>query len=341
MNDKKRFIPMLILVVVGIIIPLVIKNSFLMQSIVYVVLYMYWASAWNILGGYTGLFALGNGLYIGIGAYVCGILFVDFGITPWVGMIVGGLVSGIISILVGYPVFRLKGMYYSLATIALMSVFEVVFKNSEKIFGMYVGGANGLRFTMMPPGGNIANMQFASKTGYYIVAFVLLIIILLVSDRIQHSKMGYYFRGIRANSDAAASLGVPVLRYKLTSHFISAFFTGIGGALYVATLQFIGSETVFGMDLSFAMIIFCIVGGANTLWGPVIGALILVPVQQIIRINAGASLSSLSSLIYGLVLCIVIMFMPDGILGIITKAISKKKNKKNIAMAAASNGEVK
>lgn len=326
---------MIIITIIGILLPLVVTTPFYLQSVIYVVLYMYWASAWNILGGYTGLFALGNGLYIGVGAYVCAVLFVYCHITPWIGMIIGGLVAGLLSILIGYPVFRLKGMYYTLATIALMTVFETIFNDQTYVLGINTGGPNGLRF---PVTNSIADMQFTSKTGYYYVVFALFIIILLFSDWIIHSKQGYYFRAIRANSDAAASLGVNVLKYKLMAHFYSAFFTGVGGAVYVCTSLFVSAKTVFGMDLSFAMMLFCIVGGVNTLWGPVIGALIMVPIQQALKIAAGAKLAAVSTLVYGLALCVVIMFMPDGILGQIKKVMAKRKKKTEEAAAAASEG---
>ncbi len=338
MESKKRFIPIGVLLVIGLLVPLVVKSSFYMQSVIYVVLYMYWASSWNILGGYSGLFSLGNGLYIGVGAYVVAILFYHLGVSPWIGMIIAGLVCGLLSMIVGYPVFRLKGMYYALATIALMSVFEVVFNNQMNILGIYTGGPNGLRFPMT---GSALDMQFPTKTGYYYVVLALLIVIMLVSDRITHSKLGYYFRSIRANPDAAASLGVPVLRYKLTAHFISAFFTGVGGAVYVTTFMYVAAKTVFGMPLSFSMVLFTIIGGANTLWGPVIGALIMVPIEQALRIAAGSEMAALSTLVYGLALCLAMLFMPDGILGQLKKVSAKRKKmaKVELAVSATEGGE--
>ncbi len=323
METKRRFIPFVIVLIAGLLVPLIIPNQFYMQSIIYIVLYMYWASAWNILGGFAGLFSLGNGLYIGIGAYTSAVLFIYCGITPWIGMIISGLLAGALSIIIGYPVFRLKGMYYALATIALMCVFQIVFNNEPTILGIHTGGPDGLRIPMT---GRASDMQFPGKTGYYYLTFGLLFVLLLVSDRIVHTKMGFYFRSIQANQEAAASLGVGVLRYKLTAHFISAFFTAIGGAVYTTTFLFVSSNIVFGMDLSFAMMLFCIVGGANTIWGPIIGALILVPVQQALRIAAGVKLAPLSAMIYGLALCLVILFMPDGILGWIKKFIEKRKS---------------
>lgn len=332
MKTLKKFIPMAILIVVGLFVPTVLKSQFYMQSAIYVVIYMYWASSWNILGGYTGLFALGNGVYIGVGAYVTAVLFVYCGITPWIGMIIAGLVAGLLSVLIGYPVFKLKGMYYSLASIALMSVFELIFNNEMEIFGVYTGGPNGLRF---PVTGRALDMQLSSKTSYYYLVLALLVIVLLFSDYIQNSKTGFYFRSIRANQDAAASLGVNVLKYKLTAHFISAFFTAVGGAVYVTTFLYVNAKQVFGMDLSFSMVLFCILGGANTLWGPVIGALLMVPIQQALRVAAGVELAALSSLFYGLALCLVMLFMPDGLLGAIKKLIAKRKTATVAPLAAA------
>jgi len=336
MSSKKRFIPFAAVLIIGLLVPVFVTNSFYMQSMIFIVLYMYWASSWNILGGYAGLFALGNGLYIGVGAYVAAVLFVHYGITPWIGMVIAGLMAGVLSIVIGYPVFKLKGIYYALATCALMVVFELVFNNEMTIFGIVTGGPNGLRFPMT---GSALDMQFSSRNGYFYIALALLIIVLLVSDRIEHTKMGYYFRSIRANQDAAASLGVHVLRYKLTAHFISAFFTAVGGAVYATTFLYVHARTVFGIDLSFAIVLFCVVGGTNTLWGPVIGAILMVPIQQALRIAAGAELAAMSSLIYGVVLCIVILFMPDGILGAVKKLIAKYKEvNASPAVAAASEG---
>jgi len=330
MESKKRFIPIAILAVVGACVPLIFRSPFYMQSAIYIVLYMYWASSWNILGGYIGLFALGNGLYIGIGAYTTTLLFYHLGVSPWIGMIAAGLVCGILSVIIGYPVFRLKGIYYALATIALMSACETIFNNEPTILGVFTGGPNGLRFPMT---GSALNMQFSSKNGYYYVVLALLIIVILVSDRITHSKMGYYFRSIRANPDAASSLGVDVLKYKLIAHFISAFFTGIGGAVYVTTFNYVAAKTVFGMALSFSMVLFTIIGGANTLWGPVLGALIMVPIEQALRIAAGSKMAAVSTMVYGLTLCLAMMFMPDGILGVAKSLVSKRKKEAELKVS--------
>ncbi len=308
----KKYFPFMVLVAVGTVLPFAASNQFYVQSFVYVLLFMYWASSWNILGGFTGLFAIGNGLYIGVGAYSCAIMFIYFGITPWIGMLLSGLVAGILSVLVGYPVFRLKGMYYALATLALVSVFAVVFNNQERILGFDTGGPMGLRVPMTL---RAADMQFVDKRYYHFIVLGLLLVVLAFSQWLTRSKLGYYFRSIRANEDAAASLGVNVLGYKLASHFISAFFTGVGGAVYAIVNLFVGANIVFGIDMTFYMVIFCVVGGANTVWGPVLGALLLVPVQQVLRIAVGSRLAPLSAMFFGLVLCLVILFMPDGLLG--------------------------
>jgi branched-chain amino acid transport system permease protein len=325
MEELKKYVPFVVLVVVGSILPFAISNQFYVQSALYVLLYMYWASCWNILGGYTGLFSLGNGLYIGVGAYSCAVMFIYLGITPWIGVILAGLVAGFLSVVVGYPVFRLKGMYYSLAMLALVCVFGIVFNNQERILGFDTGGPMGLR---VPMSLKAADMQFVDKRYYYFIVLGLLLIILAFSHWLTRSRLGYYFRSLRENEDAAASVGVNILRYKLTSHFISAFFTGVGGAVYAMINLFVGANIVFGIDMTFYMVIFCIVGGANTIWGPILGALLLVPVQQVLRIAVGSRFAPLSAMFFGLVLCLVILFMPDGLLGWFKKLLGNHKTQR-------------
>lgn len=317
----KKVLPFLALLA-AIVVPLVVDFGYTMYSLVLVVLYMYWASAWNIMGGYTGLFAIGNGMYAGIGAYATGILFMFHGISPWLGIFIAGIIAGLVSLAVGYPVFRLKGMYYALATIAMMSALKIIFANETVVLGYHTNGANGLQ---IPVTGRIQDMQFMTKLGYYYVILFLLVVLLLVSNLISKSKMGYYFRAIKADEEAAGSLGVNVLGYKMTSHFISAFFTAIGGGFYAMLMVYVDPKTVFSFDFSVNMLLMAIIGGVGRLWGPILGAGILVPVKEIIRVNLGTKVAGLSAVMYGMVLMFVIYFMPNGILGWISDRISAAK----------------
>ena len=312
MNKKKtQMIVLGIILLLLIVLPAVLNLGVSTMSIlITVLLYMYYASAWNIMGGYTGLFSLGSGLYVGLGAYITACLYVYAGITPWIGIIIAAIVTGLFSMLLGYPTFKLQALYYSLATFALLQVALNIFKNYKTIAGIKLGAAEGFK---IPTADSPINMQFTSKLPYYYIILGLLVIILLVSYYISHNKDGFYFRAISANMEAASSLGVNVLGMKLRAQFISAFFLAVGGGFYCMFMNYIDPSKLFGNDLSINIMIMCVVGGANTLWGPVIGAGLLYTVNRIVTIYA-SSVSGLANVVFGAILILVVLFMPGGLL---------------------------
>ena len=306
-----------IILIAALLIMLVVPNTVGMSTsswsiMITVLLYMFYASSWNIMGGYTGLFSLGNGIYVGLGAYITACLYLYGGITPWLGIPIAALMTGLLSMLIGYPTFKLQNIYYSFATFALLQVMLVIFKNFKTFFGLFkLGGAEGLKLssTVNDPG----NMQFLSKVPYYYIILSLLILVLLVSYYISHSKRGFYFRAISANMNAAASLGVNVMKLKLQAQFLTAFFSAIGGGFYCMFLGYIDPSKMFGTDLSINIMSFCVVGGANTLWGPVLGAGLMYTINRFVTIYA-ASVPGLANIIFGVVLMLVIFFMPGGLI---------------------------
>ena len=292
------------------------QKGYVMQLVVMLLFYMVWTSSWNIVTGYIGWLSLGHCVYIGIGAYTSAIMFKYLCISPWVGMLAGGLVAGIISILIGYPTFRLKGSYYSLSTVALVNVFRIIFMTKEKIFGFDTNAAMGIKLPWL---GTFIDMQNLDKTFYYYIVLALFVIVFMISNYINTSKTGYYFAAIKTNQSAAATLGVNVISYKLRAQFISAFFTAVAGAVYGQMLQFIEPSSFFSSDLSVQIALMAIIGGRGTLWGPVIGALILYLVSELLRSSIGSSLPGSSLAIYGLILMLVIYFMPQGVTSYLTK----------------------
>ncbi len=331
MNKKISVALLGALLLVLLIVPAAVDLGYLLQSAIVIFLYMYWACCWNIMGGFAGLFSMGNGIYIGLGAYTSAILWVELGLTPWLGMLAGGLVAGLVSLIIGYPTFKLKGIYYSLATFALLSVFKIIFTSNKYILGIHTYGSDGYK---IPVKVGFWNMQFSSKLSYYYIVIALVVIAVVVSLVISRSQMGYYFRAIKANQSSAASLGVNVVKLKLEAQFITAFLTGIGGAFYAQLMQYLGPTTIFGTDLSVTILILVIVGGSGTLWGPVVGAAILMPLNQFFR-TALANYSGLATVIYGVTLALMVFFAPGGILGVINNYRSKRKAEKVIQSAAA------
>lgn len=319
----KKVLPPAILLLAALVIPLVFDLGLSVVSImITVLLYMYWSSAWNILGGYTGLFSLGNGIYIGLGAYITGCLYVYAGITPYIGIPIAALLTGLFSIMIGYPTFRLQSIFYSLATVALLNVIKVLFTNFKVILGINFGGSDGFKFAA---GHDPANMQFSNKLPYYYIILGLFVIILLVSHLITRSKWGYQFRAISANRDAAASLGINVLSAKMRAQFISAFFTAVGGGFYCMFMSYIDPNSIFSSSMSCNIMIMCIVGGANTLWGPAIGAALLYTINRLVTIYAPSSMSGLADLVFGVILMVCVLVMPGGLMTLLEKYKAKRK----------------
>lgn len=308
--QKPSNIFVIILFAVLLLFPAVESQQFVINSLCLIFLYAYWASSWNILGGYAGQFSLGHACFVGLGAYTTATLFMYFDCSPWIGLLVAGLVAGVASLVIGIPCFRLKGSYFTLSTVALCHVFRIIFNTNSYIFGLRTGAAQGMSLSWK---GGLLAMQFMDKRGFYLVILGMLILVLVISNLIRRSKMGYYLAAVRTNQDAAASLGVDVMRMKLTAMFISAFFTAMGGGFYAMFLQYIDPNSVFAYDLSVKIMVLAVVGGNGTLWGPVIGAALLVPIQQILNSRLGASLAGIANVIYGLVLMIVIFYMPKGL----------------------------
>lgn len=293
-----------------VLFPAVVSQQFIINSFCLVFLYAYWASSWNILGGYTGQMSLGHACFVGLGAYTTSVMFSHFNCSPWIGLLVAGLVAGLISLVIGIPCFRLKGSYFTLSTVALCHVFRIFFNTNDTIFGLETGAAQGMKLSWK---GGLASMQFLDKRGYYFLILGMLLVVLVISYLIKRSKMGYYLAAIRTNQDAAASLGVNVTGMKLTAMFLSAFFTALGGGVYAMFLQYIDPNSVFSYDLSVRIMVLAVVGGSGTLWGPVVGASLLTPIQQILNSRLGANLAGLALAVYGIVLMLVIYFLPKGI----------------------------
>lgn len=303
------------------LIPLFVTNNLAMQYIINMLIFAYFATAWNIIGGYAGQLALGNGVYVGIGAYVSTILFAYEGITPWIGMLAGGVIAALLALIIGSITFRLSGSYFALATVAMLHIIRLTFLSNNYMFGYHTKGALGISLPWR--GNSIINMQFEEKAGYFYIILALLVAAGAFSYRIKTSKMGYYLQAINTNPEAASSLGVNVMGMKLKASMISAFMTAVGGSFYVQFLNVLDPSRILGYDMSVQILLFAIIGGKGTLWGPIIASLIMTPLQDVLRGIVGASISGLAQAIYGLVLMLFIYFLPAGLWPAIIKLYNK------------------
>lgn len=316
----------LILLAAAIIIPACITNSYIISILFMTVLYALLASGWNILSGFTGQMGLGNGLYFSLGAYVTGSLFVYYNVNTWLALLITGIAVALFSILLGLLCFPLKGTYYGLATIALLNILRVIFYDNEYILGMRFGGGPGIKVTWR---GGFANMQFVDKHYYYYIVLGLLVLTLVFCEILLRKKTGFYFRAISTNDVAASTLGINVIKYKCIAQCMSAFVLALGGGVYTMYIMYIEPETMFSMDYCLYILIMAMVGGLGEIYGPLLGALILMPMFEIIRGTLGSKLPGIAAVFFGLLLMVCMQFFPKGIIPTVRKFVERRKAVKN------------
>ena len=270
--------------------------------------------AWNILGGYAGQVSLGHAAFFGCGAYLSTWLLLNHGLTPWLGMIAGALAAALLALLVGWPCFRLRGHYFAMATIAVGEIVQALVTNWDAL-----GGAVGLSLPVAESGwrGMVFN---TSKLPYYYLALGLLALTLLVNRAVARSWLGYYFRAIKDEPDAARSLGISLTRYKLAAIALSSALTAAGGTLYAQKELYIDPGSVLSTGLSIKVSLVAILGGVGTLFGPVIGAVVLTAIEESSRRWFGGSGRGTDVVIYGLLIIGIAVFRPEGIVGVVRRA---------------------
>jgi branched-chain amino acid transport system permease protein len=285
--------------------------------------------AWNIVGGYAGQVSLGHVAFYGLGAYTSTLLFTQAGLNPWLSMLAGGILSAAISVVIGWSCFRLKGHYFTMATIAVAEILQIIFTNWE-----FAGAAVGLTIPMEKQGWG--DLVFASKVPYYYIALGLLLTTLLVNFLIEKSYLGCYFRAIKDEPDAARSLGVNLSRYKQVAFAVSSFFTALGGSLYAQKELYIDPASVLGTGLSIKMALVSILGGVGTLFGPLVGAVVLTVIDEGTRVMFGGSGRGTDLIIYSALIIIIAVFYPTGVVGWFKSFFARRR-----AIAAQNRGGAK
>jgi branched-chain amino acid transport system permease protein len=267
------------------------------------------ASAWNLIGGYAGQVSVGHAVFFGAGAYSSIAVYTHFGLPPVAGAPIGALIAVAIAAVIGVPTLRLSGHYFSMATIAVAELARVVVTNWE-----WVGGAQGTSGPAVPR--PVLDLSFTSALPYYYLFLAVLGAILFLTWRIETSRMGFYLRAIKDSERAARSLGVAAGRYKLYAYMLSAGLTAIAGALYALMFGFVDPESGCGILISVKMLIVAALGGTGLLFGPLVGALILVPLEEISNSLLGGKGAGLTFVVYGAIIVIIARFLPSGVLAI-------------------------
>ena len=303
----KNFLIAIAAAALALVLPMVVDSSHL-NMVILVLMAAQLGVAWNMVGGYAGQVSLGHAAFVGLGAYTSTLLLIKFGINPWIGVVAGGCVAALLSLAFGWSCFRLKGHYFAMATIAVAELVQIFFTEWE-----YGGTAVGLYVPMDHQGW--LWMNFATKLPYYWLALGLLLITLAANLWIERSYLGYYFRAIKDEPDAARSVGVNIARYKQIALSLSAFFSAMGGSLYAQKELYIDPNSVLSTALSIKMALVAILGGVGTLFGPVLGSVVLTSIEEFTRILFGGTGRGTDVIIYASMIIVIAVFYPTGLLG--------------------------
>ncbi len=288
-----------------------LASPYVVHILVLIVFFAFLGAAWNLLGGYAGQFSFGHAAFFGIGAYTSTLLLTRVGVSPWLGLLAGGLLAAAFGCFAGFLAFRygLRGPYFALVTLAFAEMLRLVAVN-----WMAVGGPMGILIPLPKEGDAFWRLQFREKLPYYYVMLGLLAVALWLTRRIERSRLGYTLLAIRENEDAAEASGVNTLATKLWAMGLSSFLTALGGTFYAQYFSFIDPTLTFGVAVSVEILLRPIVGGPGTLLGPVLGSLVLTPLSELtrwlIRGRPGVDV-----MVYGAILVLVVTFLPRGLVG--------------------------
>ena len=296
---------------VAIVGPLVTPSSFARDLWVLVAMWGAAATAWNLIGGYAGGLSLGHAAFFGIGAYTSALLYTEYHVSPWLGALGGGILAMLSALAIGLITIRLRGPFFALATLAFAAILGIGATNLRGL----THGAEGISIQFTP---SLANAIFDSKLSYYYIALAMLVAYMVLTWWIAGSRFGYYLVALRENEDAARALGIDGLRYKLAATLISAFMTALVGSFY-AQYRLFFEPSIFGSTLSTQIALFAIIGGLGTVWGPLLGALLLVPLTTLLQSTLGSSLPGIDQFVYGAVLILAILFVPNGLVSVLKR----------------------
>jgi branched-chain amino acid transport system permease protein len=296
-----------LLALVGLVIlPIVVDQPYYREIIGLIFLWSAMAGAWNIVGGYAGKFSLGHAAFFGVGAYTSAVLYTRLGVSPWIGILAGMALSVLLALFIGIVTLRLKGKFFALCTIAFGELMQIL---AVYLRGV-TGGSEGLSIPFKP---GLVALTFSSKLVWVYIFCGLMLTVYGISRWLEQSALGYELVALREDEDAAEALGVNTLWAKLASISLSAALTSLGGSLFAQYFGWLEPDFCLSLGLSIQFALFAIIGGMGTAVGPILGASLITPLQIFLRSFGGTAASGLSMAIYGLLLVLVVLFMPKGI----------------------------
>ncbi|MFZ3213182.1 MAG: branched-chain amino acid ABC transporter permease, partial [Terriglobales bacterium] len=309
----RRQISVLALVLVLLLLyPVFFRGAFPLHIMIMVFLFAMMGVAWNIMGGYAGMFSFGQAAFFGIGAYTSSYLLTTYHVNPWIGLLAGGVLAALAAAVIGIPCSNLRGHYFAIASIAFAEIVRIHFNNWK-----LVGAAEGLTLPMLNE--SFKNFIFSSKVPYYYILLGFLIFALLVCSWVSTSRMGFYFRAIKESHDLAKVVGINFVRYRLAAIMISAFLTAMAGTFYAQYILYLDPDSVLVLSISIQVVLVSMLGGANSVMGPVIGAAILLPISEGTRVWLGYKGTGIDMIVYGTLIMLISAYYPQGVWGLLSR----------------------
>jgi branched-chain amino acid transport system permease protein len=271
------------------------------------------AASWNIIGGFGGQFSLGHGIFFATGAYVAAILFMEAGVSPWISLFLAAALSSVVAVAISWLTFRLKGPFFTIATMAFSQVAFVIVNYID----WPTGGPRGI---LIPFQAGFTNMIFAQRWKWALLMFAFLAIVMAITVALRRSRFGFYLLATHDDEDTARACGVDVLAVRLKAMALSAALTSVGGTLFAMYFRFIDPPSVLGLaDIGVKLPLLALIGGIGTVYGPMLGAALIIPLENYLRVNYGGVWPGAHLAILGVIMVLAAIFMRKGIVGLVAR----------------------
>ena len=329
-NNKKWFLGLIACLIVAILFPQIVRVRFVWNLLSLIMVWAVVGMGWNVIGGYCGQVSNGHSLFYGIGAYTVAITCQYWKISPWISIWLGAVISMVVAFIFGKPLLRLTGHVFAISTMALAECARIIFVNWK-----WVGGATGV-YIYTKGVNEYLYMQFKNPLNYYYVFLIFVVAILVMIKILDKSKFFYYLRTIKGNEMAAESVGIDVAKYKNRAYIMSAAIVSIGGSLYAQFLLYIDPATIMTLNISMMIVLTAVMGGVGTVEGPILGAIVLTTISEYSRVYLG-QYGGLDLILYGVLVILIVLFIPGGILSIFNKWFEKREAAKTKSEVAGGN----
>ena len=317
-------------------IPLAVNSTDVHNVIIYILIYAMVGEAWNLITGFAGQTSFGHAAYFGIGAYTSTVLLEYFHITPWIGMLAGGLIAVIVAFAVNFNMFKLKGHYFAIATLCVAEILKTIFSKWS-----WVGAGDGIALTpinALIPGaptsawGKIAwlSLDVRNRLPFLFTTLAVFCLVFIVCAALERSKIGFYWKAIRESHEVAESIGINPRNYKLLAMCLSAFIAAIGGTFFAQFFKYIDAVTVFPLSVSMIFVLVTVLGGLGNVYGPIIGSVIYYSLDLLMRRMTGGASSGLNLIIFGALIVLVTCTEPRGIMGIVDRIRQSLAGRKKV-----------